>query len=85
MATTASNKHSGVSFRRFYTALLNAKMSQADLARAAGVSRGTVHGWFDGRPTNLRPRTLFAVADALNVEARWLATGEGPMTKRASQ
>ena len=53
-------------------------LKQADIARRIGVSRATVNDWFQGRSVNLRPEHLFAVADLLQVEARWLATGQGP-------
>lgn len=63
--------------------LLEAGVTQADLARRVGVSRATVGDWLHGRASSLRADTLFAVADALNVEARWLATGKGPRTRQA--
>jgi transcriptional regulator with XRE-family HTH domain len=52
--------------------------SQADLARAIGVSRATVNDWKNGRTKNLRMENLFALADALGISARWLAIGKGP-------
>ena len=57
-------------------------LSQADLARVVGLTRGAVNGWLRGRSVNIRPEHLFAVADALGVEARWLATGLGPMERQ---
>src|SRR3990167_2522397 len=50
-----------------------------DLANAAGVSVSAVLQWEKGSTKNLKNEHLFAIADALNVNARWLATGEGPM------
>ena len=58
-------------------------LSKTELARRVGVSRGAVSQWLNGSSTNLRPQHLFAVADALSIEARWLATGKGPKEKRA--
>lgn len=68
---------------RLAIALERSGMSQSDLARRVRLTRGSVNGWLKGRAVNLRPPHLFAVADALNVEARWLATGEGPMERTA--
>jgi transcriptional regulator with XRE-family HTH domain len=53
-------------------------LTQADLARRCGVSRATVNDWLKGRAVSIKPPHLFAVADALGIEARWLATGQGP-------
>lgn len=52
-------------------------LSQAELARRVGVSKQAVGDWLKGRVTEIRPDNLYALADALQVEARWLATGKG--------
>jgi transcriptional regulator with XRE-family HTH domain len=57
-------------------------LSQAELARMVGLTRGSINSWLRGRSINIRPEHLFAVADALRVEARWLATGAGPMERQ---
>jgi transcriptional regulator with XRE-family HTH domain len=59
-------------------AFASSGLSQADLARRCGVTRASVNGWLQGRTVNIRPDHLFAAADALGVEARWIATGKGP-------
>lgn len=53
-------------------------MTQTDLALAVGVSPAAVAQWEDGTVQNLKNPHLFAVADALNVSARWLAEERGP-------
>jgi transcriptional regulator with XRE-family HTH domain len=53
-------------------------LKQAEIARRVGVERQTVGDWYHGRSVNVRPDHLFALADVLGVEARWLATGHGP-------
>ncbi len=58
--------------------LIAAGETQADIARRIGVTRATVGDWIHRRATTPRADILFAAADALNVEARWLATGDGP-------
>lgn len=51
---------------------------QIDLARRCGVSRPTVTHWCSGRTKSADPVQIFAIADYFGVNARWLATGEGP-------
>ncbi|QNK67185.1 helix-turn-helix domain-containing protein [Variovorax sp. PAMC26660] len=51
---------------------------KVDLARRCGVSRPTVTHWRSGRTHSADPVQLFAIADYFGVNARWLATGEGP-------
>lgn len=58
-------------------------VKQADLARRIGVSRATVNDWMKGRAVSIKPPHLFALADALGVEARRLATGRGPRQSQA--
>lgn len=54
--------------------------SQTAIGRALGVSKQTAERWMgDGKPS---ADTLFAVADKLKVDARWLATGEGEMLRK---
>lgn len=53
-------------------------LSREDLAAAAGVSVAAVQAWESGATKNLKLEHLFAVADALNVNPRWLATEHGP-------
>jgi len=49
-----------------------------DLAHAAGVSISAVMQWESGATKNLKLDNLIAIADALNVHPRWLASGQGP-------
>ena len=51
-------------------------MSQADLARAAGVSPGTIGNIEAG--TRRSPRELLAIAAATKVRPEWLKSGKGP-------
>jgi len=52
------------------------RLSQRDVAKLAGVTAGAVNRWELGIHKSIRPRTLFALADAFGVDARWLALGE---------
>lgn len=48
-----------------------------DLAEACGVSFTAIGFILTGATKYPRPETLFALADALKVEARWLGIGKG--------
>ena len=52
-------------------------MSQAALAQACGLSQGAIANYeSQNRQT---PKKIFKLAEALNVNAVWLAMGTGPM------
>lgn len=53
-------------------------LRQADLANAAGVSEAAVSQWERDETKNLRLEHLFAVADLMKVNPRWLALEQGP-------
>lgn len=52
--------------------------NQAVLAEKVGISRQSVFAWENGETKAVKPENLFKAADNLEVNARWLATGEGP-------
>lgn len=53
------------------------RISDADLARAAKINQAAVKYWRDNPNTQLKAENVFLLADYLQVNARWLATGEG--------
>jgi transcriptional regulator with XRE-family HTH domain len=53
------------------------KMTQEDLGKRVGVTKGAISQWENGDIKNLRLENLFKLADALGLEARWIATGRG--------
>lgn len=55
-------------------------LTQDQLASKASCTKGAVSQWEKGDVKNLRIERLYQVADALGVEARWLATGHGPQS-----
>lgn len=55
-----------------------AKHTKADLARAAKVRPPSVSEWFSGKSVSMKGLTLLRAAAYLEVNALWLATGEGP-------
>lgn len=59
-------------------ALKRAGINQAELARRARVGRATVTLWLDGTTKTIEGDNLTRAADALDVNPRWLQTGEGP-------
>lgn len=67
--------------QRLEKAMEHAKKKQADLVKATGASSAGVAKWFGGSAKNLKMDHLFAVADLCQVDARWLATGAGSMTR----
>ena len=54
-------------------------LSQADLARAAAVSRASVTDWLNGQTKTIKGGNLLRVSEALGVSPKWLAEGVGPM------
>jgi len=54
-------------------------VSQAEVARACGVTHSTVSQWVNGPTKNMKMAYIFAAADRLGVRDRWLAVGSGPM------
>lgn len=55
-----------------------AGLTQVELAKRVGVSKGAVSQWEADDVKNLRLPNLFAMADATGFSARWIGTGEGP-------
>lgn len=66
---------------RLAARLREKKLRKSDLARALSLSDTAVGLWIKGDTKNLKLENLFAAADFLGVEARWLALGEGPKLK----
>ena len=67
--------------QRVGDALEEQKVSAAELARRVNLSRSAVSQIINGETKAPKPENLFAIADALGYEARWLATGKGPRRK----
>lgn len=63
---------------RLKSAMDEAGVSQAELARACGVKPPSIHGWLSGKSKFLRGENLLSAARRLGVEQQWLATGVGP-------
>jgi transcriptional regulator with XRE-family HTH domain len=53
--------------------------TKAELARKARVKAPSVNAWFSGDTLTLKAEPLVRAAAYLEVNALWLATGEGPM------
>ncbi|ALR04355.1 helix-turn-helix transcriptional regulator [Xylella fastidiosa] len=64
---------------RLRFAMLEAGMTQKQLADAVRVKPPSVHGWLSSKAKFLRGENLLKAAQALNVSEKWLATGTGPM------
>lgn len=63
--------------------LLVGKQSVRGIARKCGLSEGSIRQYLSGKSEPSRA-ALVALADALNVNVGYLATGEGPMMKGES-
>jgi transcriptional regulator with XRE-family HTH domain len=63
--------------KRLRQARVAARMTQQQVADACGVTDGAVSAWENGVAAGIIAETLFCVADALCVDPRWLATGQG--------
>ena len=59
-------------------------LTQVELAAAAGCQQNTISALERGVTTVAKADTLFGIADALRVSARWLAVGEGTMERDTS-
>ena len=69
--------------QRLTEVLAETGKTQTEVARHAKIGRGAISAIVRGRTKNPQPDHLFAIADALGVEARWLATGRGPKHKES--
>lgn len=58
------------------------KISQTELARLAGVTKGAVNQWIKTKPgAAMKPEPAFTLSDRTKYAARWLMIGEGPIEK----
>lgn len=70
--------------QRIKATRLELGLRQQDLADAAGVSTAAISQVESGDTKNLKLPHLFAIADAMKVNPRWLAIGKGPRFMRAA-
>ena len=63
---------------RLAEAMQERGISGSALAAALGITRQSVSLLLSRDSKSMKPEHLFAAADFLRVEARWLALGEGP-------
>jgi transcriptional regulator with XRE-family HTH domain len=61
---------------RLKQARLEAKLNQPALAKMAGLTKSAINQLEGGGAREPKAENLFALADALRVDARWLATGK---------
>jgi len=53
------------------------EITQADLARATGVSAPSVHAWFSGDTKSMKAVTASKAAQLYGCNTRWLSDGDG--------
>lgn len=64
---------------RLKVAREKAGLTQAQLARALGISQPSVHDLESGRTKDFRGSTLLKLAKVLRQSPQWLANGEGEL------
>ena len=69
--------------KRLREARLAAGLTQEQLAHACGVTNRAVSAWEKGRASDILAENLFAAADKLGVDPRWLATGHEDQARSA--
>lgn len=71
---------------RLIEAIRESGLSPADLARAAKTTTATVSNWTGGkvRAEHAKAEVLFRIADALNVDPRWLLDGDRSSVREPS-
>ncbi len=75
----------GVEFsERLLRARTAAQKTQEQVAQAAGISHAAINKAEAGKTKSMGAANLFAIADFLGVDARWLATGEGEMQRNSN-
>lgn len=67
--------------QRLTHARVQAGLSQAELSRRVGISEAAVSQLESGDSKDIAGKNVFPIADAVNVSARWLLTGENAMAK----
>lgn len=67
---------------RLREALNDTGITQAELARACGVTPSAVSQWLDGQTKNMKMAYIFKAADFLGVQDRWLAIGAPPKERK---
>jgi transcriptional regulator with XRE-family HTH domain len=64
---------------RVTAALESTGLSPAAAAKRLGCSREAIQQWISGKTKNIKNELLFSFSDLTRFEARWIATGKGPI------
>lgn len=57
--------------------IIDAGFQQTDLARAAGVTKGTPNQWLDGKIKSIKLQYAQGIQSLTGFNAQWIVTGEG--------
>lgn len=63
-------------YERMKEMLVHSHKDWPDLRKASGITRAGIKKWRDGDFKELTAANVFALADFLNCDARWLALGD---------
>jgi len=73
-----SKEEEKLAFSRRYSVSTNRLgLNDAEVGRRSGIPKNTISRWANGQSIP-EAKYVFALADALQVNPRWLITGEGP-------
>lgn len=66
---------------RFSQAMAIKQFTEITLAKAAGCTKQAIFKYLKGESRTIEALLLLQLADAMNVSARWLLTGEGEVSR----
>lgn len=66
--------------QRILHAISHSPFNQTEVGTRCGISKQAISAIVTGKTKDPKPEHVFRIADITGFEARWIATGKGPMT-----